>query len=67
MLTLGEVRVYVRNLRAGGVAQAVEYLPSECKALSSNPGNAKKKKRKKFDCFEKPGYEEIQSSFMGRL
>jgi hypothetical protein len=30
---------------AGGVAQVVECLPSQSKALSSNPSNAKKKKR----------------------
>jgi ribosomal protein L23 len=29
--------------RAGGVAQVVEYLPSKCKALSSNPSTARNK------------------------
>jgi hypothetical protein len=31
------------TFRAGGMAQAVERLPSKCKALSSNPSTAKKK------------------------
>jgi hypothetical protein len=26
-----------------GVTQAIDHLPSKCKALSSNPNNAKKK------------------------
>jgi hypothetical protein len=33
--------------RARGMAQAVEYLPSKHKALSSSPSTAKKKKKKK--------------------
>jgi hypothetical protein len=32
--------------RAEGVAEAVEYLPSKSKVLSSNPTTAKKEKRK---------------------
>jgi hypothetical protein len=32
--------------RAGGVAQAVEHLPSKCKVWSSNPGTIKKKKER---------------------
>jgi hypothetical protein len=28
------------------VAQVVEYLPSNCEALNSNPSTAKKKKKK---------------------
>jgi hypothetical protein len=37
-------------LRAGGVAQVVEHLPSKCEALSSNHSVNKKKKEiiKKF-------------------
>jgi hypothetical protein len=31
---------------AGGVAQAVEHLPSKCEALDSNPSTAKKKRKK---------------------
>jgi hypothetical protein len=31
---------------AGDVAQAVEHLPSKCKALSSNPSTILKKKEK---------------------
>jgi hypothetical protein len=30
-----------RVKRAGGVAQAIEYLPNKHKALSSNPGTTK--------------------------
>jgi hypothetical protein len=29
--------------KAGGMAQAVEHLPSKCKALSSHSGTTKKK------------------------
>jgi hypothetical protein len=36
------------RLRAGGVAQVVELLPSKCKALSLNPSSKKTKKQKKF-------------------
>jgi hypothetical protein len=33
----------------GGLeAQVVEYLPSKCEALSSNPSTTKKKKKKKI-------------------
>jgi hypothetical protein len=28
--------------RAGGMAQAVEHLPSKCKTLNSNPGTTEK-------------------------
>jgi hypothetical protein len=35
------------TLWAEGVAQAIEFLPSKYKALSSNPSTAKKKKKKK--------------------
>jgi hypothetical protein len=31
----------------GGVAQVVDFLPSKCEALSSNP-NTEKKKNKSF-------------------
>jgi hypothetical protein len=31
------------KIGVGGMAQAVEYLPLKCKALSSNPSTAKKK------------------------
>jgi hypothetical protein len=34
----------------GGVAQVVEHLPRQHKALSSKPGTAKKKKRKEKKC-----------------
>jgi hypothetical protein len=30
---------------AGGMAQVVDYLSNKCEALSSNPRNAKKKKK----------------------
>jgi hypothetical protein len=33
--------------RAGGMAQAVECLPSKYEALNLNPSSAKKKKEKK--------------------
>jgi hypothetical protein len=33
--------------RTGGVAQAVEYLPSKHEILRSNPSTTKKKKKKK--------------------
>jgi hypothetical protein len=34
------------NREAGDVAQAVEYLPRKCKALSSNPSTTTTKKKK---------------------
>jgi hypothetical protein len=34
-----------RAKRAGGMAQAVEHLPSKCDTLSSNPRTTKKKKK----------------------
>jgi hypothetical protein len=34
--------------RAGSVAQVLEYWPSNCKALSSNPTTTKKVKIKKL-------------------
>jgi hypothetical protein len=34
-----------RAKRAGGVVQAVEYLPNKHKALTSNPNTVKKKKK----------------------
>jgi hypothetical protein len=40
-------RPYLKNnktKRAGGVTQVVEYLPSKCKVLSSNPSTKKKGK-----------------------
>jgi hypothetical protein len=36
------------KLRAGSMAQMVEYLPSKCEALSSNHSTIKKKKKRKF-------------------
>jgi hypothetical protein len=36
---------YLKQKRARSVAQVVEYLPSECKALGSNPQYCKKKKK----------------------
>jgi hypothetical protein len=39
-------RPYLKNnktKRAGGVTQVVEYLPSKCKVLSSNPSTKKKR------------------------
>jgi hypothetical protein len=33
--------------RAGGVAQAIEHLPSKCEALSSTVGTVLQKKKKK--------------------
>jgi hypothetical protein len=36
------------NLRAGGIAQVIECLHSENKALNSNPSTAKKKKERKI-------------------
>jgi hypothetical protein len=38
---------YPTQKRAGGVAQAVECLPSKCEALNSNPSTAKKNNNKK--------------------
>jgi hypothetical protein len=37
---------YRTQKTAGGVAQVIEILSSKCKALSSNPSTAKKKKKK---------------------
>jgi hypothetical protein len=37
----------VKAKRTGGMAIAVEHLPSQCKALSSNPNTAKKKRKEK--------------------
>jgi hypothetical protein len=36
-----ETHVEIWSSRAGGVAQAVEHLPSKCEALSSSPSTAK--------------------------
>jgi hypothetical protein len=36
---------------ARDVAQVIEYLPSRCKAQSSNPSAIKKKKKEFFDIF----------------
>jgi hypothetical protein len=36
--------MYIKQLRAVGVAQAVEHLPSKCKALSSDLSTTEKKK-----------------------
>jgi hypothetical protein len=33
------------------MAQVVEYLPSKCEYLSSNPATARKRKKKKFPDF----------------
>jgi hypothetical protein len=38
---------YPTQKRACGVAQMVQRLPHKCKALSSSPGKAKKRKEKK--------------------
>jgi hypothetical protein len=50
-LALGKsTRPYVKNKlnqkRAGGMTQVAKYLPSKCKALSSNPSTPKKQKKK---------------------
>jgi hypothetical protein len=37
----------LHSIGAGGVAQTVEHLPSNHKALSSNPSTIKKKKKKR--------------------
>jgi hypothetical protein len=34
---------YILSFRAGDMAQVVKYLPSKCKALSSNPSTERKK------------------------
>jgi hypothetical protein len=34
-----------KAIRAWGLVQVVECLPSKCKAMSSNPSNAKKEKK----------------------
>jgi hypothetical protein len=36
-----------QSKKAGGMAQAVEHLPSKHKTLNSNPNTAKEKKEKK--------------------
>jgi hypothetical protein len=36
-----------KKIRAGGMSQVVEHLPSKCKALSSNPQYYKRRKKKK--------------------
>jgi hypothetical protein len=38
---------YPTYKRAGGVVHVVQFLPSKCEALISNPSTAKKKKKKK--------------------
>jgi hypothetical protein len=35
------MEIIIYTVRAGGVAQAVQHLPSKCKARSSNPSTAK--------------------------
>jgi hypothetical protein len=37
----------LKSYSAGGAAQVVERLPSECEALSTNPTTTTKKKKKK--------------------
>jgi hypothetical protein len=44
---LDPISKIARVKRVGGMTQAVEYLPSNHKALSSNFSTTKKKKRKK--------------------
>jgi hypothetical protein len=39
-------RKLTQRVRSGGEAQVVEYLPSKCKALQSNPCTTKKTKQK---------------------
>jgi hypothetical protein len=43
-----------RAKRVGGIAQAVECLPSKHKALSSNPMPQKKKKNGNIKSYRKP-------------
>jgi hypothetical protein len=38
---------YPSQKRPAGVAQVIEYLPSKCEALISNPNTTQKKKKKK--------------------
>jgi hypothetical protein len=39
---LGDTISKIPNTKEGRVAQVVEYLPSKCEALSSNPSTLKK-------------------------
>jgi hypothetical protein len=41
-------RINIRILGLGGMAQVVEYLPSKCEALHSNPTTTKFKKKKRI-------------------
>jgi hypothetical protein len=41
-----DVHLWERWIRAGGIAQVIECLPSKYEALSSNPAPPQKKKKK---------------------
>jgi hypothetical protein len=42
-----------KKVKRGGVAQALEHLPSRYKTLNSTPSTAKKKKKKKSNARSK--------------
>jgi hypothetical protein len=45
MVLMVFMHIRKRCFWAGSVAQAIEFLPSKCEALSSNPSTEKKKKK----------------------
>jgi hypothetical protein len=52
-----------KSIIAGGVAQAVECLPSKLEAMSSNPNTAKKKQTKKtLKCRSKYQFTETKEN-----
>jgi hypothetical protein len=40
------IQKIIKAKRGGVMAEVVDHLPSKCKAMSSNPSTAKKKKKK---------------------
>jgi hypothetical protein len=53
-LTKYKAVVFRYRLRAGGVAQVVEDLPSKYEALSSNPNTDRKKKKDRHKLSQRP-------------
>jgi hypothetical protein len=59
-----KARQYLKNSLkqkgTGGMAQVVEYLPSKCKALSSNPNTRRERERDPNIERKKPQYQDRQ-------
>jgi hypothetical protein len=53
--------------RAGGVVQVVEYLPSKCEALNSNPSTAKKKKKKERKKAQNGQVRSLQKKYLQKI